>query len=155
MPCLLKFKMWANGIVVLTYMLIVWREYQKDNKFFILDLETEIKTDHKSLQGPQLLSSPLGTAGYGEESSVLPTESLQARKGARRKTVQVCPEKEKDVKMCDHFYIISRKLLPLAALCSTDLRLWVKTHFNRKAVINKDKTRHHKLPMPALLQILF
>ncbi|XP_031453579.1 double zinc ribbon and ankyrin repeat-containing protein 1 [Phasianus colchicus] len=41
------------------------------------DLETERKTDHKPLQGPQLLSSPLGTAGYGEESSALPTESLQ------------------------------------------------------------------------------
>ncbi|XP_015138958.2 double zinc ribbon and ankyrin repeat-containing protein 1 isoform X3 [Gallus gallus] len=50
-----------------------WSETAQERQ----DLETEIKTDHKSLQGPQLLSSPLGTAGYGEESSVLPTESLQ------------------------------------------------------------------------------
>ncbi|POI30559.1 hypothetical protein CIB84_005691 [Bambusicola thoracicus] len=57
--------------------LAVTKEYQKDNKFFILDLGTEIKTDQKSLQRPRLLSSPLGTAGCGEESSVLPTESLQ------------------------------------------------------------------------------
>ncbi|XP_010704882.1 double zinc ribbon and ankyrin repeat-containing protein 1 isoform X3 [Meleagris gallopavo] len=41
------------------------------------DLETARKTDRKPLQGPQLLSSPLGTAGYGEDSSALPTESLQ------------------------------------------------------------------------------
>ncbi|XP_021245266.1 double zinc ribbon and ankyrin repeat-containing protein 1 isoform X3 [Numida meleagris] len=41
------------------------------------DLETERKTDHKALQTPQLLTSPVGTAGCGEESSLLPAESLQ------------------------------------------------------------------------------
>ncbi|XP_072187140.1 double zinc ribbon and ankyrin repeat-containing protein 1 isoform X3 [Excalfactoria chinensis] len=50
-----------------------WTETTRDFQ----GLETERKTDHKSLQGPQLLTSPLGTAGYGEESSVLPMESSQ------------------------------------------------------------------------------
>lgn len=63
--------------------------------------------------------------------------------------------KEKDVKICDHFYTASQKLVLLAALYSTDLKLWVKAHFSRKAVISTDKTKHDKLPMPALLQIPF
>ncbi|NXK47228.1 DZAN1 protein, partial [Chauna torquata] len=55
-----------------------WSEAPQDFQ----DLETEKKTNHKSLQGPQLLTCHLETTGYREESiSALPTESLQASKG--------------------------------------------------------------------------
>ncbi|XP_040409529.1 double zinc ribbon and ankyrin repeat-containing protein 1 isoform X1 [Cygnus olor] len=51
-----------------------WSEAPQDFQ----DLETEKKTYHKSLQGPQLLTCHLETTGYREESvSALPTESLQ------------------------------------------------------------------------------
>uniref|UniRef100_A0A493TJS7 Double zinc ribbon and ankyrin repeat domains 1 n=1 Tax=Anas platyrhynchos platyrhynchos TaxID=8840 RepID=A0A493TJS7_ANAPP len=51
-----------------------WSEAPQDFQ----DLETEKKTYHKSLQGPQLLNCHLETTGCREESiSALPTESLQ------------------------------------------------------------------------------
>ncbi|NXI64094.1 DZAN1 protein, partial [Anseranas semipalmata] len=55
-----------------------WSETPQDFQ----ELETEKKTYHKSLQGPQHLTCHLETMGYREESvSALPTESLQASKG--------------------------------------------------------------------------
>ncbi|NXH74044.1 DZAN1 protein, partial [Hydrobates tethys] len=51
-----------------------WSEAPQDFQ----DLETEGKTAHRSLQGPQLLASHLETTEYREESiSALPIESLQ------------------------------------------------------------------------------
>ncbi|XP_059688930.1 double zinc ribbon and ankyrin repeat-containing protein 1 [Gavia stellata] len=51
-----------------------WSEAPQDFR----DLETESKTAHRSLQGPQLLASHLETTEYREESiSALPIESLQ------------------------------------------------------------------------------
>ncbi|XP_032849939.1 double zinc ribbon and ankyrin repeat-containing protein 1 isoform X2 [Tyto alba] len=51
-----------------------WSEAPQDFQ----DWETEGKTTHRSLQGPQLLTSHLETTEYGEESlSALPTQSLQ------------------------------------------------------------------------------
>ncbi|XP_026701775.1 double zinc ribbon and ankyrin repeat-containing protein 1 isoform X2 [Athene cunicularia] len=51
-----------------------WSEASQDFQ----DLETEGKTTHRSLQGPQLLASHLGTTEYKEESiSALPIELLQ------------------------------------------------------------------------------
>uniref|UniRef100_A0A8C8A7P2 Double zinc ribbon and ankyrin repeat-containing protein 1 n=1 Tax=Otus sunia TaxID=257818 RepID=A0A8C8A7P2_9STRI len=51
-----------------------WSEAPQDFQ----DLETEGKTTHRSLQGPQLLASHLGTTEYREESiSALPIELLQ------------------------------------------------------------------------------
>ncbi|NXL37433.1 DZAN1 protein, partial [Glaucidium brasilianum] len=51
-----------------------WSEAPQDFQ----DMETEGKTTHRSLQGPQLLASHLGTAEYrGESISALPIELLQ------------------------------------------------------------------------------
>uniref|UniRef100_A0A8C4J0J5 Double zinc ribbon and ankyrin repeat domains 1 n=1 Tax=Dromaius novaehollandiae TaxID=8790 RepID=A0A8C4J0J5_DRONO len=53
-----------------------WSEAPQD--FQVLESETERKTAHRSLKGPQLLTSHLETTGYREESiSAPPTESLQ------------------------------------------------------------------------------
>ncbi|NXC14709.1 DZAN1 protein, partial [Corythaeola cristata] len=55
------------------YKMLYW-----NNRILIFNLETERKTSHRSLQGPQLRASHLETTEYREESiSALPIESLQ------------------------------------------------------------------------------
>ncbi|XP_065611270.1 double zinc ribbon and ankyrin repeat-containing protein 1 [Cyrtonyx montezumae] len=79
----------------------------------------ERKTDHKSLQRPQLLTNPLGTAGYGEEPSALSLQFASSAVTSRRSlaSTQVARiQRERDFFRCAHCSA-PRLSDPLAHFC--------------------------------------